>query len=425
MRILHAYNQHRGGGGADNAARATIDIARENGHEVEVFTRSSEDLPPNLGGRLQAGISAIYAPDSVRRFDAILDSFKPDLVHVHEVFPLVSPWILPGCTRKVVPVVMTTVDYRMTCPVGTHLRRGQPCDKCAGGREHWAVLKNCRQNLTESVMVAAYNTIVRRFSLFDRHVRRFIAPSEFTRRWLTDKAGIDAARITSISPLVEIPVRGIDPAAGQYVGYAGRFSPEKGIDILVQAGRLSDVPIRMSRNMNGLLKVAVPLDIEVDVTSDRHGLADFYRGARMLVVPSLGLETFGLVGAEAMSHGVPVIASRIGALAELIEDGVDGLLFEPGNVRDLADKITRLWNDADLCRRLGCAARAKAVAYWGSDSHLKHLMAVYDSVCDNGRDAAVAAYDGAQSGVARQVEEAPNVSRSSRRNAASERKAVA
>ena len=383
MRILHAYNQHRGGGGADNAARATIDIARAHGHEVEVFTRNSEDLPTTLRGRWLAGASAIYAPESVRLFDALLADFNPDLVHIHEVFPLVSPWILPRCSERRVPVVMTIVDYRLTCPVGTHLRDGAPCHKCTRGREHWVVLKNCRQNLAESVMVGLYNTIVRRFSLFHTHVTRFIAPSEFTLRWMVENAGVDPARITSISPLVEIPDHGVDPAFGQYVGYAGRFSPEKGIDTLVEAGRMCGIPVRLSRNKHGLLKVAVPADVEVVVTSGRDDLADFYRGARMLVVPSVGLETFGLVGAEAMSHGVPVIAARNGALGELIEDGVNGLLFEPGNARDLAEKIIRIWGDAELCRNLGSAGRAKAVGRWGPSSHLAGLMSVYDEVCRN------------------------------------------
>src|SRR5262245_18591011 len=124
MRILHAYNESRFGGGANNAPLATIAVSREHGLDVEVFMPSSRDLPRNLRGRIQAGASAIHPPESVGQFDALLAAFKPDVVHIHEVFPLVSPWILPRCTRRGIPVVMTTVDYRLTCPVGTHLRDG-------------------------------------------------------------------------------------------------------------------------------------------------------------------------------------------------------------------------------------------------------------------------------------------------------------
>jgi glycosyltransferase involved in cell wall biosynthesis len=406
MRVLHAYNESRFGGGANNAPKATISVSREHGLEVEVFTRSSKDLPRNLGGRIQAGVSAIYPPESVRQFDTVLGAFKPDLVHIHEVFPLVSPWILPSCTRRRIPVVMTTVDYRLTCPVGTHLRDGQICDRCTGGREHWAVFKNCRHNLMESVTVALYNTIARRSRLFSDHVNRFIAPSEFTRRWMIEKAGIPPARITTVSPVVEIPDHGVDPGAGRYVGCASRISPEKGIGTLVEAARLCGLPFSLSRHESSLVKAAVPSDIPVVVTRSKDELAAFYRGARMLVFPSIWFETFGLVGAEAMSHGVPVIASRIGALADLIEDGVDGLLFEPGDPHDLARRVARLWADPDLCRRLGQAARAKAASHWSPRSHFERLKSVYDALCGSARGAPVADL-GAEGGAMPEHRESP------------------
>ena len=381
MRILHAYNQHRGGGGADNATRATIEVSRRHGLEVEVFTRSSEDLPSNLWGRLEAGASAIYAPRSVAKFKALLESFRPHVVHVHEVFPLVSPWILPACTRRGVPVVMSYVDYRQTCPMVTHLYKGQICTRCTGGREYWVIFRNCRRSLTESVTVALYNVLVRRLRLFDSHVSHFVAPSEFTRGWLIEHAGIDPARITAISPVVEIPPSGADPASGGYVAFAGRFAREKGIDTLLEAARLCGLPLRLSRHESSLVAMQLPPEVDVVITSSKAELEDFYRGARMLVVPSIWLETFGLVGAEAMSHGIPVVASRIGALSDLVQDGVDGLLFEPRNPRDLADKVSGLWADPELCRRLGRAARAKADTLWRPQRHFERHMAVYEALC--------------------------------------------
>jgi glycosyltransferase involved in cell wall biosynthesis len=377
MKILHAFNQHRGGGGADNAARATIAVSRSHGLEVEVFTRSSEDLPRNLKGRWQAGTSVVYAPDSVKRFTALLDSFAPDVVHLHEVFPLVSPWILPPTTRRGVPVVMTCVDYRMTCPIVTHLRDGVLCTLCTGGREHWVVLKNCRQNLTESVSVALYNAMVRRLRLFHDHVDMFIAPSEFSREWLIEYARIDPARITTVSPLVEMPETPADAAAGSYVAFAGRFTPEKGVSTFLAAAELCRLPFAMARNEHAFATVPVPPGVDVVVTRGRDDLAAFYRGARMMVFPSLWFETFGLVGAEAMSHGIPVVASRLGAVANLVEDGVDGLLFEPGNAHDLAEKVTRLWNDPALCRRLGEEARRKAMALWSPQRHFERVFSIY------------------------------------------------
>jgi glycosyltransferase involved in cell wall biosynthesis len=357
-------------------------IAREHGMEVELFKRSSRDLPGGLRGRIEAGLGAVRPPESVKEFDALLAAFRPDVVHVHEVFPLVSPWILPRCTRRGIPVVMTTVDYRMTCPVGTHLRDGRICDQCTGGREYQAVLHNCRGNLVESATVAVYNAMARRLRLFTDHVTRFVAPSEFTRHWMIEKAGIAPERITAISPVVRIPELGVpDPSAGAYVGCASRISPEKGMDTLAEAARLTGLPFSLSRNEASAVKAQLPPGFPIVVTHNREELDAYYRGARLLVFPSRYFETFGLVGAEAMSHGIPVIAARVGALPELIDDGVNGLLFEPGDAVELARKVSRLWDDPELCRRLGHAARAKAASLWSPGSHFERTKAVYEAAC--------------------------------------------
>jgi len=381
MRVLHAYNQHRSGGGSDNSTRTTIEISRAYGLEVEVFTRKSGDLPSGLRGRIEAARSAIYPPHSVREFAAVLDSFRPDVVHAHEVFPLVSPWILPLCAQRGIPVVMTCVDYRLTCPIVTHLYRGEICTRCTGGREYWVILRNCRQNLPESLTVAAYNTMVRKLALFARNVSQFIAPSEFARQWLIQHANIQPTRIITVTPSVEVPESGVDPSRGNYVAYAGRFTPEKGINTLLDAARLSRLPFRLSRHEHSVASVVIPPEVAVVVTRDREDLNAFLRGARMLIFPSIWFETFGLVAAEAMGHGIPVVASRMGAMSALVEDGVDGLLFEPGNAQDLCEKVTRLWGDAELCRRLGRAARLKVASRWSPRHHVEHLKAVYDSLC--------------------------------------------
>jgi glycosyltransferase involved in cell wall biosynthesis len=374
---LHAYNQHRGGGGANNATLATIEVSRAHGLELEVFTRRSGDLAPSLSGRLQAGLSAIYNRQGVREFVARLEAFRPDVVHAHELFPLVSPWILPQCTRRGIPVVMSLVDYRLTCPVVTHLRGGQICASCSGGREYRALLHNCRGSLPESATMALYSGLVRTLRLYSGHVSRFVTPSEFTRDWMVEQGALRAERTSVLAPLVEFPESAADPAAGSYVAYAGRFAKEKGLDTLLEAARRTGLPFRLARNEKSLVGIEVSRDVEVVVTRGRHDLAAFYRGARLIVVPSVWFETFGLVGAEAMSHGIPAVASRIGAVAGLVEDGVDGLLFEAGNAADLADKVAGLWNDAERLRRLGRAARDKVQRLWAPERHLEGLQEIY------------------------------------------------
>ena len=380
MKVLHAYNRHRGGGGANNATQATIDLARQAGVQVQVMARSGNELQPGLRGRLQAGLGVLWGRESVREFCTLLDSFQPDIVHAHELYPLVSPWILPECTRRGIPVVMSCVDFRLTCPLVTHARQGQVCTKCVGGREHHAVLNNCRGSLPESAHAALYNVGVRGFGLDRNHVRHFIAPSAFAQRWLVDNGALPGDRVSTIAPAVPFPPEAAEPALGGYIAYAGRFAPEKGLGVFAAASQLCRAPFRMARNAASLVTTEVPTGPEVVLTHSAEELAAFYRGARAVVVPSLWFETFGLVGAEAMAHGVPVVGSRLGAVADLVDDGVDGLLFEAGDAAQLAQQVQRLWDDPALAARLGQAARDKALHLWHPQRHIAQVLAVYASV---------------------------------------------
>lgn len=377
MRVLHVYNRHRGGGGSDNAWDATIRLSREQGFDVQTFERDSRSLPPGLGGRVSAFCSGLYAPEAVRGFARALEEFRPDLVHAHELYPLISPWILPACSRRGIPAVLTCYDYRLTCPVATHFHKGRVCEACKGGREYQAVLRNCRDNYAESLAYGLRNASARAFGLFRRHVSQFIVLTDFSRRWLRDEVGIEDARITVNACSIPLPATAADPAAGGYIAYAGRFVEEKGVELLIEAARRTGLPVKLAGNAptHPALRAGDP--VECVLTRSPEELAAFYRGARMLVVPSIWYETFGIVAAEAMSHGIPVIASRFGALQDTVRDGVSGLLFEMRSVEDLCEKITMLWHDADLCRALGAGGREQVRTRFNRELHFRRLTDAY------------------------------------------------
>ena len=380
MKVLHAYNLHRSGGGASVATLQLVDLLRERGVEVQTFERTSTQLQANLQGRIKAATSAFVPGKSVRQFSAALDAFKPHLVHAHELFPLVSPWILPECKRRGIPVVMTCNDYHLTCPARNHIRAGAICTLCADGTVYRSVLHNCRGNLPESMAMAAYCSVVNGFGLYRRNVSHYIVPSAFTGAWLSSNLSVAPGDLTVIPTQVRVPAEAATPAVGRYAAFAGRFVPEKGIAVLLDAAAACSVPLELSRNRASFVNVDVPAAVPVVVTDTRQELEAFYRGARMVVVPSVWFETFGLVAAEAMALGIPVIASRIGALADLIADGVDGLLFETGNAKDLAQKMRWLWDHPAEAESMGSKARAKATQLWSPDAHYVGTMKVYEKV---------------------------------------------
>ena len=381
MRVLHVYNSHRGGGGSDTATVATIEVLRQRGVDVDVFVRDSRDLPANLNGKVIAFIGGIYAAEAVRAFADHIAHRRPDLVHVHELYPLISPWVLRRCNEAGIPVVMTCNDFRLSCPIATHYTHGATCYKCAGGREYWCVVRNCRSSVPESLAFALRNASARQFGLFDRGVRRFIAISDYQRTLMTGQSGMDPRRVALNPCAIDVPTTAVaDPAQGSYVAYAGRFVFEKGVEVMVQACRQAGVPMRFAGDAPHHPAVRPDDQAEFVMTRSKAELADFYRGARMLVVPSVWPETFGIVAAEAMGHGIPVVASRTGGLQGSIRDGETGLLAEPGNVADFAAKIGRLWADPDLVRRLGSGAREHALQAFSHQAHFDRLMRIYNEV---------------------------------------------
>jgi glycosyltransferase involved in cell wall biosynthesis len=165
------------------------------------------------------------------------------------------------------------------------------------------------------------------------------------------------------------------------VGYAGRISPEKGVGTLLQAAALCpQIAFQLAGRIREGFPLPRPLPANVTLLGHLEGeaLASFYRGARMIVTPSECFETFGMSTAEALLHRRPVIASRIGVLPEFVRDGVDGLLFEPGNAAELADRIRYLWDRPELCRPMGRAGRERALAEYSPQRVYPGLMAVFE-----------------------------------------------
>jgi glycosyltransferase involved in cell wall biosynthesis len=211
-------------------------------------------------------------------------------------------------------------------------------------------------------------------------VTLYVPPSEFVKRKLVN-AGFPGERIVVIPNPITLPADSVvDASAGKYVAYAGHIRPEKGINTLLAAARMTGLQIRLAGDyslMPEVVKVAQANEKFLGHLN-RGQLGKFYRNARFLVVPGVCFEAFGLVLVEAMSHGLPVIASRIGGMPEIVEDGVTGLLFEPGNSEDLANKMNLLWENPDLCRQMGIQGHEKVISEYSNEVYYKRLMAVYE-----------------------------------------------
>jgi len=380
MKVMQVINQHRFRGGADVMAERTAALLTRNGHESILLSRDSRVLGRGAVGKARAFVSGMYSRAGRRFMVSSLRAHRPDLVHIHDVYPFFSPWVLRDCRREGVPVVMTCHDFRLTCPAATHLCGSAVCELCLGGHESWCVLRNCRASRWESLGYALRSAVARKWRLFLDNVTAYITPTEFVKGRLV-AAGFPEQRITAVPNMIDVPESGVDPSVNQYVAYVGRITPEKGISTLLASAEMTGLRVRIAGDpspMPELVKKA-PANVEFLGPLCREDVETLYRSARFLVLPSLWFETFGLVAAEAMSHGVPVIASNMGGLPEVVDDGATGFLFEAGNPEDLANKMRVLWSDPALCRRMGQTAREKVTREYSEDTHYGRLMVVYET----------------------------------------------
>lgn len=341
MKILVLHSRY--GSGAMSGENRVVDdevrLLQKGGHEVEVYTPRGADV-----GKLRAGVSAIWSTLAVEELRRRLLHFEPDVVHFHNLFPMFSPTAIREAARAA-PVVLTLHNFRLMCLPATFLRDGRICKLCQGRVPIPGVRHRCyRNSLPGSASLATALTFHRAIGSFDR-VSRFFAVSEFIRVEHI-ASGLPPGRIVVKPNFVwESPTRRSGP--GEYFLYAGRLSSEKGIVEVAQAwdpshGKLvvlGDGPERA--RLTNLAASGVEVQGSVSPATVFARLAH----ARAVIAPSLSFEGAPRIILEAFAAGVPVVASRVGSLPELVEHGRNGLLFAPGDMDELAGALEELRDD--------------------------------------------------------------------------------
>lgn len=379
MKILTLFNDYRQkGSGEYHVVTASQELLRRKGADATLVMRSSVGLDRRLRRKVRAFVRGTYSRAAYSETLTLLERHEPDVVHVHNLYPLLSPSVLVACREAGVRTVMTVHNYRHTCPTSHHYRRGAVCEKCVGGHEWQCIARNCRDNLPESFAYGLRALVARKLRLFHDNIDVLIVGTRFAAQRLAT-AGFDPDRIVVI-PSLGVPVAAQPQSTGRYVAYAGRMTREKGVATLLEAARrLPEVDFRLAGDgpMYDKLVSKSPPNVRLLGFLDHATMVTFYSGAVCLAVPSEWFEMRPLVICEAMAHGVPVVASRIGGLGELVLDGVTGLLFEPGDADELSDRIRALVNDNDLRSKLGDAAREAVLREHDEDRCFDHLIAAY------------------------------------------------
>ncbi|KAA9162989.1 glycosyltransferase family 4 protein [Amycolatopsis acidicola] len=384
MKVLVVHNRYRSEqpSGENNVVDQEVALLSAAGHEVRSFERRSDDISSmSLLEKATVPLRVPWNPASRVALAEVLRSDRPDVVHIHNTFPLLSPSVVAACTDARVPAVATLHNYGMVCPPGTLYRDGHLCGECVGRRPFPAVRHGCYRDSRVATLPMAVNVAVNRRRWWSG-ISRFLCISDAQRQVLIG-GGMPAERMVVKHNFVAEPlVRRTLP--GEHVLYLGRLTEEKGVRLLMSAWERLDVGMPL------LLAGTGPMQDEVERWASTRpdvryvGLADKARcqeliaRAAAVVAPSVWLEAFGLVVVEAMAADVPAVAPAHGAFPELIEDGVSGVLHKPEDAASLADALRQVVAPARN-HEMGEAARLRYEKGFTPAIGLDRLVDAYEA----------------------------------------------
>jgi glycosyltransferase involved in cell wall biosynthesis len=381
MRILLAHTFYKQPGGEDRVFEAESALLRRYGHEVIEYREHNcqlDGLSPAA-----AAAKTIWNRGVHSRLAGLLDRERPDVCHFHNTFPLMSPSAFYAARAKGIPVVATLHNYRLLCPAATFLRDGRVCEACTSSLFPWpALVHACYRSSRRASGVAALMVGTHRLlRTWTRMVDVYIALTRFARDKFV-RGGLPAHKVV-VKPNFVAADAGPSCEREDYALFVGRLSPEKGIATLLAAWRELAIPMTLKIAGDGPLADMVAAAAANDPRMEWLGalaperIAAYMKRAYVLVFPSIWYEGLPLTILEAQASGLPVVASDIGSLVELVDHQVNGLRFRPGDAPDLARWLTWTWYNRESVGAMGLQARRQYQESFTPESNYQLLMDIY------------------------------------------------
>lgn len=404
MRILHVHKFFDLRGGAEVYMHELMRRQAEAGHEVHALsTRSPNNLPSRDASRFVTrydlsrsdgwrtdaikAANFLWNREAEQAMDRALRDFTPDVVHLNNTYHHLSASVLAPIRASGVPCVQTLHDLKLACPNYRMMTEGALCERCKGGHYFEAVKHRCLfPSFMPNALAAAEMYFTKLRQTYERAVRTFICPSRF----LADTMvawGEPAPKFT----VVRMPVERRTPAArdGGYLLAVGRLSPEKGYEDLIRsAGRAPDVRIKIAgvgpveERLREVMRAEKIENVELVGFKRGADLAALYDGAEAFVASPVGYENAPLAVLDALGYGLPILATHIGGLLEMVKDGVNGYLVPRGNRDTWTEALARFaaLSDAAKARMAEESHRLADESFPDWTEHLQKITAVYEGV---------------------------------------------
>ncbi|MFA5128341.1 MAG: glycosyltransferase family 4 protein [Patescibacteria group bacterium] len=398
MRILQINKFFYRRGGSETYFFGLIDLLQKNGHEIVHFsTKSPANIPSpyddffvneiNFGKReglvrdLKKVGHSLYSFEAKRKLEKLILKTKPDIAHLHNISHHLSPSILGVIKKYKIPVVQTLHDYQLICPNFKLFTKGTVCERCKKYKYWNAVLHKCiHDSRLQSCIEAKEMFFHKACQFYEKGVNCFVTPSKF----LAEKLAAWQVKSNVENIPLFLDANQFEPKyePGDYIIYFGRLAREKGIDVLIEALVGTEIKLKIVGDGPEKEKLKVEsekLKVNAEFIEHKSGkeLHDLIRGAKFVALPSVWYENYPMSLLEAGALGKAVVGARLGGIPEIIFDGENGFLVEPGNADDLREKIQRLFGDNDLCERMGRRAREMILEKNSPEDHYRKIMEIY------------------------------------------------
>jgi glycosyltransferase involved in cell wall biosynthesis len=385
MKILLVHNTYREPGGEDVVFEQEHELLVRAGHQLFIYQRSNHEAMDYHGlEQINLVKDIVWREKTKLEIALLLRQHKPDLVHVHNTFMMISPSVYDACQDAGVPVVQTLHNYRLLCPAGVFFRNGQTCEECVTHNLLRGVRYGCYRGSRSATATIALMLAVNRMrrAWLDK-IARYITLTNFARQKFVI-GGLPANRVC-IKPNFLHPDPGKNSGTGEHIVFVGRLSQEKGLSTLLDAWQLirpapplhiiGDGPLRTRLETQAVERGLSSITFQGRLA--RNQMLELLRSARLVVLPSNCYENFPMSIAEAFACGLPVVCSRRGAMEEIVADGRTGLHFTPGDPGDLADKIKWAWSHAQQVDEMGREARQEYETKYTAERNYSILMEIY------------------------------------------------
>lgn len=388
MRVLLVHNYYKQRGGEDESFDAEGNMLEHFGHEVIRYTRHNDDI--DTTSKTRVAVDTFWNRRSYRELKKLIADVRPDVVHCTNLFPLISTSAYNAANQLKVPVVQSLRNYRPMCLNSFFFRDGKICNQCRTRKLALpGIVNRCyRGSRVGSTIVAMHNFYHHSFKTWSKRVSTFFTPTEFARQQYI-QAGFPGEKI-----LVKPNFMTNDPGPAEdngrtYAMFVGRLSPEKGLHTLAEAWKRLNLKMDLRIVGTGFLNrfvadlAAQNDNIRYEGHQSLDRVLDMLGQSRFLVMPSEWYETFGRTIMEAYSRGTPVVSSRLGAMAEIVEDGKTGISYEAGDVGELAQAMKTLVDDEPLRSSMGRNARHVFEEKYSAAANHRILTAVYEHAIEN------------------------------------------